>query len=70
MARKWLLFSHPLQVISQQESILLGAFEPPKFTVLIMGIGLPSLLVANKLSDFGINVVIVDKTRNEQRLKD
>ncbi len=38
--------------------------------VVIIGISTVTLLIADKLSDFGINVVMLDKGKREGKLKD
>lgn len=38
--------------------------------VVIVGLSLASLLVADRISEFGISVLIVDKGKREQRMRD
>lgn len=49
---------------SQEELKLLGIAETKEqIKVAIVGISLPNLILADKLSDFGVQVVLIDKMK-------
>jgi hypothetical protein len=69
--RKWLLFSGQVKYNSIRELKSLGIHEKfDSIRVVIVGLSMATLLIADKFSDFGLNVVIFDKGRREGRLKD
>lgn len=60
--RKWLFFSGQAKQNSIKELKLLGIKEANEaFRVVIVGLSMTTLLIADKLSDFGLQVVIFDK---------
>jgi hypothetical protein len=69
--KKFLLLSGQIRESSQEELKLLGISETKEqIKVAIVGISLPNLLLADKLSDFGVQVVLIDKTKREARIRE
>lgn len=68
--KKWLLFTAQLRYTGLKEAKLLGIAEKLDVKVVIIGLSLASLLVADRLSEFGVSVVVVDKGRREGRTRD
>ena len=68
--KKWLLFSGQLRYPGIKEAKLLGLNERSDVKVVIVGLSLGSLLLADRLSEIGISVAIVDKGRREGRMRD
>ena len=64
IANKWLYFSNQVHTISPK---LITPIKPQTplqpVKVVIIGLSLASALIADKLSECGINVLIVDKNR-------
>lgn len=69
--RKWLFFSGQAKQNNIKELKLLGIKEVNEaFRVVVVGLSMTTLLIADKLSDFGMQVVIFDKGKREGKLKD
>lgn len=69
--RKWLFFSGQAKQNNVKELKLLGIKEVNEaFRVVVVGLSMTTLLIADKLSDFGMQVVIFDKGKREAKLKD
>jgi hypothetical protein len=64
MLRKRMLFTNQVQG-SPKELRCMSIRPSPEHRVVIIGLSLPSLLIAEKLSDFGITVFLVDKHKRE-----
>jgi hypothetical protein len=67
--KKWLLLSGQIRYSGAKEARLLGIPERPEVRVAIVGLSLASLLIADRLSEFGVSVIVVDKGRKE-RIRD
>ena len=71
MLRKWLFFSGQAKQNNVKELKMLGIKEANEaFRVAIVGLSMTTLLIADKLSDFGLQVVIFDKGKRESKLRD
>ncbi len=69
--KKFLLLNGQIRENSPEELKLLGISETKEqIKVVIVGISLPNLLLADKLSDFGVQVVLIDKTKREARSRE
>ncbi len=68
--KKWLLFAGQLRYPGVKEARLLGLSERQDVKVAIVGLSMGSLLLADRLSEIGLSVAIVDKGRREGRMRD